>query len=484
MDISQKKNSSIIYENQVYSHNRFKNDVISYSMVLLDHGIVKGDRVILCCNNNYTFLVSLFSLMHINCSIVLLDLNTNHADLKMINNKTKAKWILTEAEPEPLAFDGPKYISLATSFNSIGTIQISLDMEIELHEWYHRPDAIILFSSGSTGIPKGMVKSGASLFNNMNSTAIGMGYKSNEVILPVVPFFNIWGLNMIIQWWVVGCTIIICNYQSIRTLPAIINNYKISVVEATIATTYLIVQIAERNRENVHLISNNIRMWFTSGAPVPQVLKNKFEKVFKIPLLDYYGSSEAGNLTSTNLNNHNGTGKVLEGLSVKVFDESFNESKPGEIGHIYAKGNGLMEGYLDNNGNVQLDLKNSWLDMKDFGYFDIDGNLFVIGRRDGAIHRMGATFYACHMERIVEELGILSKVVSFTEDRKGSYLILFIQYSHEKSSHIRKEIVDALPTYMYPDKLICIDEFPFLPNGKIDNKQLEEYALNNLTVSI
>lgn len=482
MKIAQKKNSTIIFENQVYSQAHFKNDVINYSMVLLDHGIVKGDRVILCCNNNYAFMVSLFSLMHINCSIVLLDINTNHSDLKIINNKTKAKWVLTEAEPS--AFDGPKYISLAASFKDIKANPISRDIEIELNEWYHRSDAIILFSSGSTGTPKGMVKSGASLFDNMNSTALGMGYKSNEVILPMVPFFNIWGLNMIIQWWVVGCTIVICNYQSIRTLPAIINNNKISVVEATIATTYLIVQIAEKNREHVSLIKNNIRMWFTSGAPVPQALKNRFEKVFNIPLLDYYGSSEAGNLTSTNLKNCKGTGNVLQGVSVKVVDESFNETKPGEIGHIYAKGNGLMEGYLDNNGNIKLDLKNSWLDMKDFGYFDIDGNLFVIGRRDNAIHRMGATFYPCHMERIVEELGILSKVVSFTEDRKGSYLILFIQYSHEKSSQFRKKLVDALPTYMYPDKLICIEAFPFLPNGKIDNKTLEEYALDHLTVSI
>lgn len=482
MNLAQKKNSSIIYENQVYSQAQFKNDVISYSEVLLDQGIVKGDRVILCCNNNYAFLVSLFSLMHINCSIVLLDINTNQSDLKMINNKTKAKWIITESEPS--ALDGPNYISLSSSFNSIDTNQVPPEIEIALKEWYHRADALILFSSGSTGTPKGMVKSGASLFNNMYSTAVGMRYKSNEVILPVVPFFNIWGLNMIIQWWVVGCTIVISNYQNTRTLPSIINKYKISVVETTIATTYLIVQIAERNKENVDLITNNIRMWFTSGAPVPQALKKRFEKVFSIPLLDYYGSSEAGNLTSTNLENHNGTGKVLPGLSVKVFDESFNEIKPGEIGHIYAKGNGLMEGYLDYNGDVHLSLNNSWLDMKDFGYFDIDGNLFVIGRRDGAIHRMGATFHPCHMERIVEEIGIMSKVVSFTEDRKGSYLILFIQHSPEKSSQIRKKIIDALPTYMYPDKLICIKEFPFLPNGKVDNKKLENSALENLSVPI
>lgn len=482
MDITQKKNSSIIYENEVYSHARFTNDVFNYSNVLLAHGVVKGDRVILCCDNNYAFLVSLFSLMHMNCSIVLLDTNTNYSDLQMINMKTKANWILTE--DESFAFNGPKYISLSASFDNIGTNQAPSGIKIDVHEWYRRSDAIILFSSGSTGTPKGIVKSGASLFNNMDSTALGMGYKANEVILPVVPFFNIWGLNMIIQWWVVGCTIVICDYQNIRTLPSIINRHKISVVEATIATTYLTVQIAERNKEKVNFIKDNIRMWFTSGAPVPLVLKNRFEKVFNIPLLDYYGSSEAGNLTSTNLSSHNGTGKVLPGLSVKVVDENFKETKSNELGHIYANGNGLMEGYLDNDGNVKLDLKNGWLDMKDFGYFDVDGNLFVIGRHDNAIHRMGATFYPCHMERIVEELGVLSKVISFTEDRKGSYLILFIQYSSEDSSALRKKIVDALPTYMYPDKLICTKEFPFLPNGKIDNKKLEKYALENLTISI
>jgi len=88
------------------------------------------------------------------------------------------------------------------------------------------------------------------------------------------------------------------------------------------------------------------------------------------------------------------------------------------------------------------------------------------------------------MERIVEELGILSKVVSFKEEKKSSFLTLFIQYPPDQSSIIRKQIISALPTYMYPDKLICIDKFPFLPNGKVHGKKLEEYALKEVTMPI
>jgi long-chain acyl-CoA synthetase len=481
MKLDQKNNSFIIDDQKEYTAVQFKSDVIRHSMVLLKHGVQEGDRVTLCCPNNYSFLVSLFSLMHVNCSIVLLDPDISSTDFDWIHKKTRSHWILST---ENAGVEHTTFINLHSTIKAASTISQQNDMDIDLTQWYHRRDAVILFSSGSTGLPKGIMKSGASLFLNMYSTAIGMRYNHDEVILPVVPFFNIWGLNMIIQWWVTGGTLIVCDYQSTRTLPSIINQRNVSVVEATIATTYLIVQLAERNVKHVQQIKRNVRMWFTSGAPVPNVLKERFYSVFGIPLLDYYGSSEAGNLTSTNLGHLKGTGTLLPGSSVKIFNEDFIETIPGEIGHIYAKGNGLMEGYLDEVGNASLPLLNGWLDMKDFGYFDEEGNLFVIGRHDGAIHRMGATFYPCHMERIVEELGILSKVVSFKEEKKSSFLTLFIQYPPDQSSIIRKQIISALPTYMYPDKLICIDKFPFLPNGKVHGKKLEEYALKEVTMPI
>ncbi|MGG4264551.1 class I adenylate-forming enzyme family protein [Peribacillus simplex] len=480
MDLSQKK-GQLIFMDQTFTHEDFRSDVISFSKQLSNYGLKHGDRVILRCSNTYSFCVSLFSLMHIDCSIVLLDIETKESDTNKILLKTNAKWLLAEEDFENQI--GYKHIKISTIMKeSLYKKTFYKNEPICLDSWFNRSDAVILFSSGSTGIPKGMVKSGSSLFNNMHSTAIGMRYRKDDVILPIVPFFNIWGFNLIIQWWVVGCTLVICNYRTTRTISSLIEKNKVSVVEATIATTYLTLQLIDRKLENKSKICKSLRMWYTSGAPVPQTLKNRFHEVINLPLLDYYGSSEAGNLTATNLQSTNGTGKLLPGSSVKVFNEKFEELGFGEVGHVYAKGNGLMEGYLIENNKIELSLKNGWFDMKDFGFFDEEGNLFILGRRDNAIHRMGATFFPCHMERLVEELGVMSKVVSFPDDKKGSHLILFVQSPQDNSAFIRKKVLEVVPTYMYPDEFFCLNEFPFLPNGKVDNKQLESIVNKNYSL--
>ncbi|QKG85268.1 acyl--CoA ligase [Kroppenstedtia pulmonis] len=474
MDISQKQ-GKLILPDRSFSHREFKADVLRFSDELQEKGLTSDTRVILKCSNSYTFCVALFSLMHLNTSIVLMDVEMNANDMNDVQTRTHAKWFLTDDE---VHVSDPACIQMKLPcFEEMTRPQGQEERDISLEGWFERRDAVILFSSGSTGRPKGIVKSGKSIFYNKQATAEAMQYRADDVLLPMVPFFNTWGFFLLIIWWLTGCSLFICNYRFTGNLTRYLINHSVTVVEATISTTYSTLQLLKSRPDLLQKVKNSsLRMWYTSGAPVSDSLKGEFYQHLGQPLLDYYGSSEAGNLTAGNLDDSVATGRVISGVEVKIVDSEGKELPPGKVGDVYAKGNALMEGYLVTPEEYRLDLKDGWMDMKDFGYFDEAGHLYVLGRKDNAIHRMGSTFYTCHMERMVEELGVLAEVVALPDERKGSYLVLFVQYPKADISSIRKKILKSIPTYMYPDKLICMDEFPFLPMGKIDKKQLERKA--------
>lgn len=474
MDISQRQ-GRLLLPDRSFSHWEFKADVIRFADELQVKGLATDERVILKCSNSYTFCVALFTLMHLNTSVVLMDVEMNPNEMDEIQCRTGAKWFLTDDDSR-LSDSACVQIKLPC-FEKRAQPEGDGDREISLMGWLERKDAVILFSSGSTGKPKGIVKSGKSVVCNLRATAEAMQYRTDDVLLPMVPFFNTWGFFLLLIWWLTGCSLLICNYRYTKNLVRYLLRHRVTIVEATISTTYSTLQLLKRQPEVMEKVKNfSLRMWYTSGAPVPNNLKRDFYDHLGQPLLDYYGSTEAGNLTAGHPDDWVGSGKIIAGVDVKVVDSEGKQLPPGQIGEVFAKGNALMEGYILSPGEYHLDLQDGWMDMKDFGYFDESGHLHVLGRIDEAIHRMGSTFYLCHMERLVEDLGVLSKVVALPDERKGAYLVLFVQHPESEIAAIRKKILRTLPTYMYPDKLICLEEFPFLPVGKVDGKSLERRA--------
>ncbi|MGR6009558.1 AMP-binding protein [Bacillus cereus] len=123
-------------------------------------------------------------------------------------------------------------INLATELKkiplnpSIEKCSFELDTDQINPAWINKEDALILYTSGSTGHPKGIVKSGISFISNLMKTMDVMQYRNEDVLLPLIPFTHFYGLSILFIWRIMKCELVICNYKKIRSIIKTITERK------------------------------------------------------------------------------------------------------------------------------------------------------------------------------------------------------------------------------------------------------------------
>lgn len=472
-----KRNHRIIVDHIVYDHEYFEAKVVSVAKKLKEIGISSEDRVILKLSNSTDYILSLFALIHLNISIVILEITTKGKELAKIVNEVNAQWVLTDQEEDKHVCSCPVLVVqdiLRHLSNPVGST-------FSWEDWSKRKDAILLFSSGSTGKPKGIVKSGPSLLQNIEETGRVMGYVESDNLLPLLPFSHFYGISILFLWWKAKCTLILCNYTSMGNVLHMLLKNRATVVDASPSTYYGLMRKCQRKPELLQAVKNSsVRMWCVGGAPLPKSLAEQFRETFGRPLLDGYGMTEVGNIALAISEKDQGCGKPLPGVKLQITGDDGQQLPCGQIGSIRLKSNGLMEGYIIDGKFKPVGILDDWWDTGDLGRLDEEGNLYVIGRKGEAITRLGYTFYPASIEKKMEEFELPIKVVTFQEDVKGIMLAMFVESEDKDISEIRRLVNATLPMYMLPDLLIKLEKFPLKRNGKVDLLQLREMAKKHL----
>lgn len=463
--------AAIVERDRRIEYKQFCADVAKSREGFQVYGIDSSSRVLLKMNNSYNYCLAFFSLASLGCSIVLADAQTPRSDLRMTVQQSKVDFIVSDSSSKWFVFneivfkrrDAPPFTGEPP--------------EIDLSQWLARDDALILLSSGTTGTPKGILHKGESLLQNIQQTQQVMKYQEDDLLLPLIPFSHFYGLSILLLWWYTGCSLFIFNYQQLRSIFRTVIEYGITVVDASPSTYYALMDLLAKREEWVERLhtQSKVRMWCVGGAPLSLELSKRFRQWMKKPLLDGYGMSEVGNVALNVDDSHWGCGKPVPGVEVRIEKESSGTDSLQEQGEIWVKSPSCMTGYLNDESLTQSVLQDGWFKTGDLGYFDPKGHLHVIGRKGTAINRMGYLFYPSSVENRLEDVGIKSKLFSFDDERKGSFLVLAVENSNDTDiMQLRKRINKQLQDYMYPDLFVCFDQFPLNRNGKVDQRVLAE----------
>ncbi|CAM4056972.1 acyl--CoA ligase [Bacillus manliponensis] len=458
---------------KTYSIQEFKRDIQAYKMYLKEMDVVAGERVLFTAENSYNFLIGFFALTELAVSIVLVDCLTGEKELNEIIKDCGSSVCISD-----------KKLNLSPE---IRRIQLNPPMKIDSlvevgdsinPDWIHKEDALILYSSGSTGKPKGIVKSGTAFTLNLKKTMDVMRYQDDDVLLPLIPFTHFYGLSIVFLWRMMKCDLVLCDYKKIRSIIKAINDWRVTVVDGIPSTYHVLVNILKK-REKIkeNLKQSCVRMWCVGGAPLSSKLGDEFQSVLGKPLLDGYGLSELGNVALNVTTHKNGCGKSLEGVEVQVIDSKGLQLLNGEIGEIVVKTPDVMERYLNLPNETNLVLKDGWFKTNDLGYLDSHGNLFIIGRKGEEVVRKGYVIHPAKIEKNVEDaLGIKGKIVTFHDEKKGAYMILFLEASPLENNGLKNAVTENLDPVLMPDKIVFLEKFPYLPNGKVDFVALKIWA--------
>jgi len=435
-------------------------------------GVTSGDRVLLKADNSVDMVATFLALLHLDTSVALLDNQLTQADCERSAQLTGASWLLSQREETLNADVTCILLARATQGDPDA---LDADDRLDLDAWSRRRDALITWSSGSTGAAKAVVRRGQALFDNLGATAERLGYRGDDVLLPLLPFTHFYGLTLLMLWWRLGCTLAITPAGRLDQALRLAGKVGATVVDATPSTYYSIMRVVERH-PSLRSGLDQVRMWCVGGAPLSETLADDFAVAFGLPLLDGYGSSEAGNIALAALGSATGCGRPLAGVDVRVLDPAGNAAAPGGIGEIVVRTPALMEGYLGEDGTL-TGADSPFYVTGDLGSLDAAGHLYVVGRAN-AVHRLGHTLYPSAIEQRAQACGAPVKVLAFDDARRGSQLVFVVADPDRADPRRWQDAFTALlPGYEQPNYVLVVDEFSLTSTGKPDLARLRQSAL-------
>ncbi len=355
----------------------------------------------------------------------------------------------------------------------------------------HRParDAIIqpsdmdtviltLYTSGTTGSPKGAMITNSSLEGYVQVTEGMFPPEDGDVALCTLPLFHTYAL--------IGGV-----YQALRQNASVVLKPRFDVEEtidslATQGITHFLgvptmyhYILDHPKTENVEF--PRLRVCFTGGAPMPVDLHRAFEARFAVPVYEGFGMTE---VTMAIIVNRPGTtqkigsvGVPYGGVEVRIVDEARNDLPDGEVGEIAIKTPSLMKGYLNRPQDTAQVIDNGWYFSADMGYRDQDGYLYIVGRKSDMVIKGGYNIYPAEIEQVIlqrEEVAEAA-VVGVPDEAKGEVMWAFLVIKPER--RFDRERLDAhleanLAKYKLPQRVLVVDELPKTPTGKTLKREL------------
>lgn len=348
--------------------------------------------------------------------------------------------------------------------------------------------AVILYTSGTTGHPKGAVLSHHNLISNAfdSSKAIKANHKENFIC--ILPLFHSFAATVCMNLpLLIGAKIVIM--KSIRPFKRIIRairKNRVSVFVGIPSIYNILKDIKLPRIFNTPLIRffNPIKLCISGAAALPVETFTGFEKRFRIPLLEGYGLTEASPVVTLNpLKGVRKPGSIGVSLSnnieLKIVDDRDSALGPEKIGELLVRGPNVMQGYHKQEGATAEVLKDGWLYTGDMAKFDEDGYVYIVGRKKEMINVRGLNVYPREIEEVLYQNPKVKEaaVIGITDIHKGEvpkgFLVLKDGESateHEITQYLR----DRLAPYKIPKYIEFKTSLPKNTTGKILKRILKD----------
>lgn len=342
--------------------------------------------------------------------------------------------------------------------------------------------AAILYTSGTTGHPKGAMLTHKNLISDVeNSTGI-IGITHRDVFMCFLPMFHSFSFmaNVMVPLYC-GCRIVIL--RSIQPFTKVIKNMLFQRVSVFVAIPQVFILMAEKHVPFFVLLFNSIRICISGGASIPVESIKKFEAKFKKPLVEGYGLSEASPICALNpLYGRRVAGSIgpaINNVEIVIRDDSGMALPDGETGELTVKGENVMKGYYNNPGATDEALKDGWLYTGDIGKKDSAGYVYILDRKKDMIIVNGMNVYPREVEEVLYKNPAVAEacVVGEKDELHGEIpvAVLVLKEGFAEDEHVfRKFCREHIANYKVPHRIEFWKELPKNSTGKVLKKDIRD----------
>jgi long-chain acyl-CoA synthetase len=455
--------------------------------LLQERGVEPGDRVGLMLPNVPYFPVLYYAILRAGAVVVPMNVLLKEREVAYYLEDSGAKLLFAwhgfaEAAEAGAANAGSECILITP-----GEFEQQLAAQEPVEEPVERvaeDTAVILYTSGTTGQPKGAELTHANLRQNCMISSRTLGQFTHEdVLLGALPLFHTFGQTCTMNCAVcVGATVTMIPRFDPEKALEIIERDRVTVFQGVPTMYNAMLHASGADSADV----STLRLCMSGGAAIPVELIRAFEEKFGCPILEGYGLSETSPVASFNHPDRErkpgSIGTPIEGVEMQVRGDDGKELPQGEVGEIVIRGHNVMKGYWNRSeATAEAIDADGWFRSGDLAKVDEDGYFFIVDRKKDMVLRGGYNVYPREVEEVLYEHPAVQEaaVVGIPDDSLGEEVAAAVVVKEGESldaQELKAFVRERVAAYKYPRKVWFVDELPKGPTGKILKREIEAPA--------
>ena len=345
--------------------------------------------------------------------------------------------------------------------------------------------AVIFYTSGTTGHPKGAMLSYRNIFSNLVGVMEIFDIRQKDRFILYLPMFHAFTFSvmMILPVFADASIVII---RKLLPFSNIIKQTLLKRVTIFLGVPDIYNALIRAKLPWYFLWFNSIRVFISGASALSEETLNRYTKVFKrAKMLEGYGLSECSPAVCVNsitAQRIYSVGRAIPGYEVKIVDHEMVEVPYGEVGEIIVYGDCVMQGYLNNPQATDETIINGWLKTGDLGKMDVDGFVYIVDRIKDLIISKGINIYPRQIEEELMKLSYvkLCAVVSKPDTNSGEIPVAFIELVedidkiHITQAKVKSDLKHTLANFKIPKTVHFVDDLPKTATGKVLKRVLKE----------
>ncbi|MGM9929942.1 MAG: o-succinylbenzoate--CoA ligase [Bacillus sp. (in: firmicutes)] len=463
---------AIAFEEQSFTFQELYDASLSFSKKLHYAGIRKHQVVGVLQSNSPEMALTIHALLHLGAEMVLFNTRLTKEELSWQFRHAQIQWIITENAFQPICDETLEKAS-CIYVEELPHMKESDDFEPR-KEFDLQQTATIMYTSGTTGFPKGVMQTYGNHWWSSVGSMLNLGLHENDKWLCTLPFFHISGLSILLRSVIYGMSVVVHKQFQADKANRAIEEQDVTIMSVVTATlNRMLHELGERK------YPSSFRCMLLGGGPAPlTILETCKEK--GIPVFQTYGMTETASQIVTlspqdSVRKLGSAGKALFPSQIKIVCDG-ETAEAGTVGEIFVKGPNVTVGYIHQAEATEKAFEHGWLKTGDMGYCDHEGFLYVVDRRSDLIISGGENIYPAEIEAVLmKHPAVYEAGVAGIEDEMwGQVAAAFIvPYTDDIDlEDIREHCQTYLASYKVPKRFYVVRELPRNSANKLVRRNL------------
>lgn len=483
---------ALIFEDKTFTYKHLDELAGRVANGLKGLGIKKGDRVALFLPNIPEFVISYLGILKIGAIAVSINVMFKTAEVSYLLKDCAAKAIITtESQSEQVSeADLPELehilIAEGKAHKGISLAQLIANAfpEAPTIEMDRHAPACILYTSGTTGFPKGAILTHGNVITNSYTANRCYRLSNSDRLLLYLPLFHCFGQNAILNTGFSACaTIVLQRRFDLEKILQSVTEHQITMFFG-VPTVFIKMLNAEIPQNTL----KSVRYYFSAAAPMPMEVAQKWHDKYKFCIYEGYGLTETSPFATYNNDLQYKLGSIgtaIDNVEIQIVDCYGHQVQPGELGEILVRGPNVMLGYWNRSFETAEVIKNGWFHTGDIGRMDEDGFFYIVDRLKDMINLSGFKVYPTEVENVIYQHPAVAEVAVYgvPDPVKGEIVNtnIVLKPGHKLTAQqITHFCYARMAAYKVPHVINFVETLPKNPTGKILKRVLRQESKRQL----